>query len=146
MKFNWGYKILVVYLLFVAGILYMVIQASRQQVDLVTPDYYAQELKYQEKIDQSQRAADLSERVKFEIAGERVNLQFPPEFRDRKISGHILLYYPADVKKDVHADFSTTNAQSYLSLPVRNPGMHVLQVNWEADGVTYYIEEPIFIE
>jgi len=38
---NWGYKILFVYIAFVAGILAMVFGSSSQKVDLVTPDYYA---------------------------------------------------------------------------------------------------------
>ncbi len=64
MKFNWGYKIVLVYSVFVAGILYLVVQSSRQQMDLVTDDYYAQEIRYQEKIDQSKRASALSEPIR----------------------------------------------------------------------------------
>ena len=57
---NWGYKILFVYIAFVAGILAMVFGSSSQKVDLVTPDYYAKELKYQDKIDELGRVAALS--------------------------------------------------------------------------------------
>ena len=67
MKFNWGYKIVLVYCVFVAGILYLVVQSSRQQMDLVTDDYYAQEIKYQEKIDQSKRASALSEPIRLPV-------------------------------------------------------------------------------
>ena len=49
---NWGYKILLVYLIFILGILFMVFKSSTQKTDLVTTDYYAKELKYQEKIDE----------------------------------------------------------------------------------------------
>ena len=48
---NWGYKILFVYIAFIAGILLMVFKSSTQKRDLVTADYYAKELKYQERID-----------------------------------------------------------------------------------------------
>ena len=67
MKFNWGYKIVLVYSVFVAGILYLVVQSSRQQMDLVTDDYYAQEIRYQEKIDQSKRASALSEPIRYQV-------------------------------------------------------------------------------
>ena len=50
---NWGYKIMIVYLVFVAGIAVMVYNSAMQNIDLVTPDYYAKELKYQEKIDET---------------------------------------------------------------------------------------------
>ncbi|MGL6269890.1 MAG: FixH family protein, partial [Chitinophagaceae bacterium] len=68
MKFNWGYKIAVFYLVFIAGIMFLVIKSSRQQMDLVTTDYYAQELKYQDKIDQSKRADGLSEPIRHEVS------------------------------------------------------------------------------
>jgi hypothetical protein len=57
---NWGYKILFVYLAFVAGILLMVFKSSIQKRDLVTPDYYAKELKYQQRIDAVKKTQALS--------------------------------------------------------------------------------------
>ena len=45
---NWGYKILTVYIIFIAGILFLVFKSSNQNQDLVTKDYYEQELKYQQ--------------------------------------------------------------------------------------------------
>ena len=42
---SWGTKILIVFILFVGGILFMVIKSSIQKTDLVTTDYYAKELK-----------------------------------------------------------------------------------------------------
>ena len=50
---NWGYKILMVYVIFIAGILLLVFKSSSQNQDLVTEDYYEQELKYQQKIDET---------------------------------------------------------------------------------------------
>ena len=44
-----------VYLAFVAGMGFLVFKASNQEFDLVTKDYYEQELKYQQVIDQSAR-------------------------------------------------------------------------------------------
>ena len=49
MQFNWGTKIAIVYLLFVAAILYLVMQSSLHKIDLVTPDYYEEETNYQER-------------------------------------------------------------------------------------------------
>ena len=59
MKLSWGYKIAFVYIIFVAGIGFLVFKASSQKFDLVTKDYYDQELKYQEVIDQAANTAML---------------------------------------------------------------------------------------
>jgi hypothetical protein len=145
MKFNWGYKIATVYLLFVAGILYLVVQSSRQEVDLVTPDYYAQELRYQEKIDQSKRAANLSEPVRFSLETGKLTIRFQKEFEGKEITGDVLLYYPADSRKDILTPIRTVANSMTIPIPDKRSGMHVLQVSWQSDGQSYYYEENLFI-
>jgi len=145
MKFNWGYKITVFYLVFIAGIMYLVIQSSRQKMDLVTPDYYAQELKYQDKIDQSKRANGLSEQIRYQFSESGILINFPKEFQGKNITGNIELYYPADEKKDVLANVQTDQNQFLLAIPDKRSGMHILKVNWEVAGVRYYFEEPVFM-
>jgi nitrogen fixation protein FixH len=145
MKFNWGYKIMTVYIVFVAGIMYLVVQSSRQAQDLVTPDYYAQELRYQERIDQSSRAASLSEPVRYSLEPGSIRIRFPKEFEGKAITGQILLYYPADSKKDVNAKIQATGNEMTLAIPEKRSGMHVLQVSWESGGQSYYFEENLFI-
>ena len=42
---------MLLYAVFVAGIVFLVVKASSQKFDLVTKDYYEQELQYQNVID-----------------------------------------------------------------------------------------------
>lgn len=56
LNWNWGKGIVMVYVLFVAGMLYLVFQSKQQKLDLVVDDYYQQELKFQGQIDAAQRA------------------------------------------------------------------------------------------
>ena len=60
---NWGYKILIVYIVFIAGIVTLVYKSSVQNQDLVVNDYYDQELKYQDKIDAVLRTNNLKSAV-----------------------------------------------------------------------------------
>lgn len=145
MKFNWGYKITAVYLVFVAGIMYLVIQSSKHDVDLVTQDYYAEEIRYQEKIDQRTRAEALSEPLRFELSGQAIHIRFPREFANKEITGEVLLYYPADSKRDVRSPIRTNTNDMTLTIPDTRSGMHILQVKWEADKQSYYFEENLFI-
>jgi hypothetical protein len=48
---NWGYKIAITFILFGALIIFMVVKSFQQNIDLVTDDYYQEELKYQQQID-----------------------------------------------------------------------------------------------
>lgn len=141
---NWGYKILFVYAIFITGILFMVFKSSTQKMDLVTTDYYAKELKYQEKIDESNRAKALSEELQYQIKDNTIIINFPKDFSAKKITGTVNLYCPSDEVKDITQNFSLQDTA--LIIKTANKGQHELHINWQADGVTYYFEKKIFIQ
>lgn len=142
---NWGYKILTVYGIFVAGILFMVFKSSQQNFDLVTEDYYAKELKFQQQIDAAGRANALSEPVRAEIKNNELLVHFPKDFAGKKIDGEIQLYYAADKTKDVVKSFSTTDNTAILLMPANTIGKHELHLKWNVDGLSYYFEQKIFL-
>jgi hypothetical protein len=142
---NWGYKILLVYGIFIGGIIFLVIKSSNQKMDLVTTDYYAKELKYQDKIDETSRTNALSEAVKYEIRGDRLMVFFPKDFAGKKVTGTAEIYFPADKDKDSKLDFSTQDSLQAISIPIPNSGLHELHLNWQVEGVNYYFEKKIFL-
>lgn len=145
MKFNWGYKIAVVYLLFVVGIIYLVVQATRQNIDLVTTDYYAEEIRYQERIDQTHNAQALSSPLEVSVHQGVLSLGFPAEFNGKDIKGEVYLYCPSDAKKDLTRNITTDQNTMKISLPEQNQGFHQLQVKWESGGVHYYFEKNLML-
>ena len=72
MRISWGYIITAGYLVFVTGIVFLVYKASSQKFDLVTKDYYEQELKYQDVSDESANTAKLSAPLVVERSGEQL--------------------------------------------------------------------------
>ena len=76
---NWGKKITIVYLAFVALIVTLVIVSVRQKVDLVTPDYYAKELNYQADINKINNAKALATPLKCVLQGQSILVTFPEE-------------------------------------------------------------------
>jgi hypothetical protein len=145
MKLNWGYKIALFYMVFVAGIIFLVVQSSRQRIDLVTADYYGEEIRYQERINETKRADALSASVDVTVAQDILTLTFPTEFRGKKIEGTVTLYCPADEQKDIVRTISTDNNKMKISLPEQNKGLHQLKVKWKVDGLAYYFEQNITI-
>jgi hypothetical protein len=142
---NWGYKILVVYGVFVVGIMFLVFKSSNQKMDLVTSDYYGKELKYQQIIDQSKRVSDLTDTIRYEIKGNDLLVHFPKDFAGKSISGTVELYYPADENKDMKQDFSLLDSVFSMSISTANKGLHELHITWKADGKDYYYEKKIII-
>jgi hypothetical protein len=141
---NWGYKILFVFVIFIAGILFMVFTSSTQKMDLVTTDYYARELKYQEKIDEASRVNALSEEIRYQINDKAIAIYFPKDFSGKKISGRANLYCPSDEQKDRVQNFLVQDEE--LIIPTVNKGQFELHISWQVNGINYYFEKKIFIE
>jgi hypothetical protein len=142
---NWGYKIMTVYIVFVAGIAVMVYKSSSQKIDLVTTDYYAKELKYQDRINAIKRTETLSAKVAYEVKDNTVIITLPSEFGMKEVNGNALLYYPADNGKDIKKDFTTNNRIVIIPIPANAKGSYQLQLNWIAEESDYYFEENIFL-
>ena len=147
MKFNWGYKILFVYLAFAGGILYMVYLTTLQNRDLVSENYYEEELAYQKVIDQSAKTAQLSAAVdvKVDQLNGVLEIQLPLEFNNTNVIGKWNLYYPADQKMDVEGTINTHKCNQVILLPKDRSGNYTLKLEWEANGQSYYFEKIIYL-
>jgi hypothetical protein len=145
MKINWGYKIMMVYIVFVVGILGLSFWSARQQMDLVTPDYYAEELKHQEKIDAGKQSAALSEPLRYELKDNKLTIFFPKDVAGHVITGDLLLYCPSDKGNDVKQTIHTAEKEISFVLPQQPAGLREIQINWQANGVQYYFEQKLFI-
>lgn len=144
MKINWGHKILFVYLAFVVGILVLAFMANQQKFDLVTPNYYDAELKFQNVIDQKQRVAELSAPPKISHSVNSVSIQLPGEFLNKNVKGQLYLYRPSDASKDIKTNFTTNKSFVEVVLNKNLSGAYDVKLSWQADGKTYYNEQRIF--
>lgn len=143
---NWGYKIITVYAVFVAGIAFLVFKSTTQNQDLVTNDYYEQELKYQQRIDEIQRSNALSASVKYKISRDDITISFPEEMKGTILDAKVLLYCTADKSKDIQQEIKTDDAIVHFKIPKGNKGLHELKISWTANKITYYFEDKLMIQ
>ena len=143
MKMNWGYKILIVYLVFVIGMLALVYMSSMENKDLVSENYYDEEIKYQHIIDESANTASLSSEPVINRTKNIVNITFPAEFTNEKTEGDWVLYYAADKSKDVQGKLNVVNGKYSIELPDFATGTYQLKLNWRAAEKNYYYEKVI---
>ena len=144
MKFSWGHKIAFVYIVFVLGIAFLVYKASSQKFDFVTKDYYGEELKYQQVIDEAANANKLSAPVKVDKNKGSLTVHFPNEMKGKKKLVDFYLYYPADAKKDFRLSLDVNDDQFTQALPQPISGQYELKLTWSAGNVKYYNEQKIF--
>lgn len=141
---NWGYRITIVYLVFAVGIMIMVYMTTLQNRDLVSEDYYEQELAYQKVIDNSAKTAALSTPLNISRKNDVLAIGFPTEFNSKSINGKWSLYYAADKSKDHNGYFQTSNGKYEIRISENIQGQFLLKLEWESGGNEFYFEQNIF--
>lgn len=142
---NWGKKITIVYLAFVALIVTLVVVSMRQKVDLVSADYYAKELNYQSDLNKINNAKALATQLKCIVGVGEIQIQFPEEHKYSSINGKVFIYKPSDNKSDKTLEIQTNNGVQTVSTANFAKGMYRVIVNWNVDGKDFQAENVIVI-
>jgi nitrogen fixation protein FixH len=143
---NWGHKIIIVFIVFAAGLLTLVTKSMRTRIDMVTPDYYGEELKYQQVIDGKQNAAALSMPVSIAQAENDIVITFPNELRQQALTGKVIFYRPSDSGKDLDFSLQSDNAgRQLISKRLLTKGQYKIKVQWNMDDKPFYQEQLINI-
>jgi hypothetical protein len=146
---SWPVGIAIIYISFVLLLVAFVIFSSFQQVDLVTDDYYDEELKYQQQINRINRAQDLSKPViwRHDNSNNVLTLSFPSELESHKVKGNILFFRPSDAKQDklTALNLTSENIQT-ISTENLSSGFWKLKIFWKVDQTEYYKEGSLVIK
>jgi hypothetical protein len=146
LKIGWGTKIAILYIGFVLLIGTMVTMCFNQKIDLVSDDYYDKELVFQNRINEMNNSNSLTENIKHQVDQKGVQLNFPKQFENEKISGEILFFRPSDNKKDFKVSIELNdNSQQFISRNSLSKGMYKMQISWKTANKNYYNEETIVI-
>ena len=142
----WPYAIIAVFVLFAGYIGFMVQQAMRTTVDLVSPDYYQQELAYQQRMESVARTAALPAPVQLrhEAAAQRLTLQLPATMAGQTVRGQLHFFRPSDQKLDFTLPLQTGPQQQFSTARMQ-PGYWRVRVDFTADTQAYFVEKELTI-
>ena len=140
---NWGNGIFLSFVLFAAFIIYIVVRSYGENVDLVADDYYAQEINYQQKLQQKANTSKLGEKVLIQQVDGKITLTFPGTQNPK---GEIHFYHPSrklfDKKYSIRLDDENTH---YVSRKELVAGAYRVNITWNSDGEEYFQQDKIFI-
>lgn len=147
MKFNWGTGIALVYTTFAVAMLFAVYRSTLRDNSLVSEQYYADDLAYQQQYDKIANAQQLNEPVRIEkrAAEGQVALQFPTNMG--KIEGTIQFFCPADSKSDLKVPIQL-NADHQQAIPLqllRRKGLWEVKIDWQANQLGYFSQERLIL-
>jgi hypothetical protein len=143
---SWGIKIAAVYIGFVGLIAFLIFKTSQQNIDLVSEDYYQQELEYQDRIDQQTATISLGTQPVVILRDGNVDIVFPDSVAKRIVAGDAFFYRPSDAAKDfsVKLQFNEVGIQQ-ISTSMFTQGVYQLKLTWKVEDESYYHETQLYI-
>jgi hypothetical protein len=141
---TWGKWIIVSFVLFAGFIATLVTVCMRQDVNLVSKDYYKEELAYQEQIARMNNTNQLDAKPIIRQSGDFVEVEFAHFHKIE--NGSLKLFRPSDPRLDKAFVLPSTgsNKQSFSTTGLGR-GMYRARMQWLMDGKEYYIETIIHI-
>jgi nitrogen fixation protein FixH len=143
---NWGYRILFLYLFFVAFMATMVtISVMQTDIHLVAKDYYKQEIAYQSEINKIKNANALH----FDSISYSKEKQMLQITLNQPISkGEILFFRPANARKDFRLPLQIDESMTqFISTKAMDKGLWRIKMSWnDANNKLFYFEQKIVIK
>lgn len=142
---SWGYKILVFYIIFIGLMLTMVYGTYQHSVNLVSKDYYEQELMYQDVIDGSKNYASLVQKVDVDLYENTISILWPNDIDLNLVKNvQIWLYNEADSSGDIRFGKDSLEVPIVeIPLGEQQHGKYTLKIQWKIDDTPYYLEKSL---
>lgn len=140
---GWGWRVGLLYAAFVSMMVGLVMLCSRQKFDLVSKEYYKDEIAYQQVIDAGKKQAALTGDLVVHASSQIVTIEFPAEFKDRTILGTVQFYSAIDKEWDRSFEIAAqSNAMSVDRAELQHT-LYKMKVAYTVDGEHYYLENDI---
>ncbi len=141
---NWGKGLAIGYISFALLLAGMVYLTTTVNPELVTTDYYARELAFQDKIDARELATKDCLEVTFEQDDKGLNLKFNAEVSDVTIE----VIRPSDSKLDMDLAFGQDAPVSSYLIPGSDlkTGPYSFMVEWSVGEKRYYSKQNFYFQ
>lgn len=144
---SWGNKLLITFLVFGTGMIYLVYRSMHTEFELVEKDYYKTELGYQQVIDASKRSQGLGSKATIASRTSGLQLQLPPEMKDKQLSGSVWFYCAYSSSQDRKLLLQLDNeAAQHFPDTLLLPGHYTAKISWEDGSDHYYSEIPVTVK
>lgn len=136
------YIIIGAFALFMTFILQFVFRSMQSDVQLVSENYYQQEINYQSHIDKLKRSSAIKEATVFNSSNDQFSIQLPKDITTAQ--GEIYVYNSVDSELDVTIPFSfEVNTPLTFSTEALPQGVWTVKIDFESDGEKYFMERTL---
>src|ERR1044071_4189553 len=142
-KNYWPLGIILGSFLFVGIFAAFVVIACMHKSELVSENYYDQEIKFQKRIDSTSRALQLTPIFAVYNLGTKIlTITLPHEHAGQKITGEIVLYRPSAAGQDRRVALAPdASGNQIVNVADAAHGLWRIRVQWNVAGLDYYFDQ-----
>ncbi|KAA0127870.1 nitrogen fixation protein FixH [Chryseobacterium sp. SN22] len=142
-NFSWGHGVfiaLAAFIIFILSMLFLFPNGQKNS-EMVTDNYYEEELKYQDVIDAKKRADKLQEKPVYSQDKAGIKITFPQDYNNSNTTVKFVLNRTDDQNLDVHKAVQLDANRSFI-IPsqVLKMGNYTLRLSWTKDKTDYRID------
>ena len=144
---NWGTGVVIAmvsFMIFILTFVYRSVVMDEYQHELVSEDYYKDELHYQEEIDKLNNAAALEVNLTVSRTSEGLLLRFPGNLEPGKISGSIRVQRPSKKALDIELPVQLSGYEQLIPDEKLVSGKYLISVDWKHGESEYLFKEELF--
>ena len=145
MKLHWGHKIGIVYTLFAGFMIFMVLKSRTEKHELVTENYYENELVIQDRLDANRNLNAAVFNVDISSSNQEILVSFDGLPSGDLPAGTVSLYKPDDSRLDQSLDMLLDGNNKMLIKPLGDHGRYTVSVRFKIAGTDYYKEKHIVL-
>jgi hypothetical protein len=145
---NWGKGITITIILFVSFIIYLVFTCMKQtDINLVSDDYYEQEIAYQQVIDKKTNLEKLGGKPKMSVlSSKELLLDMSGLSQWDQSEGNVQMFRPSDPSLDKSFDLSLDNqGRQSIIMDKLQSGKWICKISWNRLGTEYYFEQTVMV-
>ena len=144
----WPIGIAGFFVVLIAALATWVVVAQRNREELVSADYYEQEVAYQQQINRLRRSADSGVVIGFVPVGQGgvIRITWPLASRPGEAQGRVRLYRPSEaaLDREVPVLVGADGVQS-IDAGTLKPGLWKVRVLWGPEDSGYYAEGSVVV-
>jgi hypothetical protein len=142
-NFSWGHGVVIALFAFIVFILSMLFlfPNGQKNSEMVTDNYYEEELQYQDVIDAKKRADTLQEKPAYSQDTNGIKIQFPKDYNNTNSTVKFVLNRTDDQNLDIKKAVQLDVNQSFI-IPTRvlSKGNYTLRLMWTKDKSDYRMD------
>ena len=141
MKINWGRALIIFFVLFFIWVIGFVLFALRQNVDLVSDDYYQKGAKYSEQIIINQRSVAYQDSIQISQTDIQVLVTLSKTLSLTADSVQVYFFRSSDKNKDIRLNFNKPGSPLLVEKYLLSHGRYQLFISWNNKGEKFMIKK-----